>query len=435
MRMYDIILKKRSGEALTKEEIEYFVNGYTNGEIPDYQVSALLMAIYFKKMTPEETLNLTMAMVNSGDILDLSEIKGIKADKHSTGGVGDKTSLVLAPLVASCGVKMAKMSGRGLGHTGGTIDKLESFKGFNTSLSEDEFIKNVNETGMAITGQTGNLAPADKKLYALRDVTCTVDNLSLIAASIMSKKIAAGADVIVLDVKSGSGAFMKNDEDAVKLAKQMAEIGKGVGKKTIAVVSNMDEPLGFAVGNLLEVIEAVDTLKGNGPKDLTELCIELGKHILVAAEAAKDDDEAVCMLKESLKSGAAFDKFTEFIKRQGGDISNVNNLQESLNVKYIYEVRAKRSGYVMRIKSDEIGNATMLLGGGRETKESAIDMNVGVVLAKKVSDYVNEGDMLAKIYSNDADKTDAAAERILNAYELTSKKCSDTGLIKCVIGE
>lgn len=433
MRMYDLIIKKRNGGRLTKEEIQYFVEGFTAGEIPDYQVSALLMAIYFRKMSYEETLNLTMAMAHSGDTLDLSAIDGIKADKHSTGGVGDKTSLVLAPMVAALGVKMAKMSGRGLGHTGGTIDKLESFEGFSTALSEEQFIGNVNKIGIAITGQTGNLAPADKKLYALRDVTGTVDNISLIASSIMSKKIAAGADVIVLDVKTGSGAFMKTESEAFELAEEMVRIGKGAGRNTTAVVTEMDQPLGYAVGNAIEVAEAIDTLKGEGPKDLYELCIALGSRILVSAGKAESDIEARKMLGDVIENGAALSKFKEFVEAQGGNPQDVDNFRENIKVKFTVEVLSQASGYVARIHSDEVGNAAMVLGGGRETKESAIDLSVGILLNKKTGDYVNTGEPLATLYANDRAKAEEAAKRIIGAYEFTDAKPEVRPLIKGIV--
>ncbi len=433
MRMYDLIIKKRNGGKLTGEEIQYFVDGFTSGKIPDYQVSALLMAIYFRKMSYEETLNLTMAMAHSGDTLDLSGIDGVKADKHSTGGVGDKTSLVLAPMVAALGVKMAKMSGRGLGHTGGTIDKLESFKGFSTALSEQQFIENVNRIGVAITGQTGNLAPADKKLYSLRDVTATVDNISLIASSIMSKKIAAGADVIVLDVKTGSGAFMKTEAEAFELAQEMVRIGKGAGRNTTAVVTEMDQPLGYAVGNAIEVAEAIDTLKGKGPKDLYELCIALGSRIIVSAGKADNDIEAGKMLGNVIESGAALDKFKEFIGAQGGNPHDVDNFGENIKVKFKVEVTSQISGYVSGIHSDEIGNAAMVLGGGRETKDSVIDLSVGVLIRKKVGDYVKAGETLATLYANDREKADEAAKRIIGAYEFTDEKSEVRPLIKGVV--
>lgn len=433
MRMYDVIAKKRDGKELTKEEIDYVVKGFTDGVIPDYQMSALLMAIYFNKMTYQETLNLTLAMANSGEVLDLSQIQGIKADKHSTGGVGDKTSLILGPMVAALGVKMAKMSGRGLGHTGGTIDKLESFRGFSTSLSKQQFIDNVNSIGLAITGQTGNLAPADKKMYALRDVTATVDNISLIASSIMSKKLAAGADAIVLDVKTGSGAFMKTDEDAYALAEEMVSIGRGAGRNTIAIVSDMDQPLGCAVGNILEVIEAVETLKGNGPKDLEELCITLGTYILLASGTIEDEAKAESELRRVLADGSALAKFKEFVKAQGGDESQVDDVPAMLDCSYVKEIKAGRAGYVSHIKSDDIGIASMLLGGGRETKDSIIDLSVGIVINKKVGDRVEESDTIAIIYANDEKKMSAAIEKVVGAYTISDEQPAVRPLIRKVI--
>lgn len=433
MRMYDIIHKKRNGEELTKEEIDFFVNGYTKGEIPDYQVSALLMAIYFQKMNKRETADLTMAMVNSGDTIDLSKIKGIKVDKHSTGGVGDTTTMVLGPMVASCGAPVAKMSGRGLGHTGGTIDKLESIKGFSVEMTEEQFINNVNKVGLAVGGQTKNLTPADKKLYALRDVTATVENISLIASSIMSKKIAAGADAIVLDVKTGTGAFMKTVDDSFNLAKEMVDIGTHVGRNTIAIVSDMDEPLGFAVGNALEVIEAVDTLKGNGPKDLYDLCIELGSNMLLLSEVAKDKNTAKKMLENSVKSGKALEKFKEFVKAQGGDISVIENTNLLPASKYDFEVKADRDGYVSKIIADEIGLAALSVGAGRETKESAIDPAVGVVIKKKVGDKVNKGENIAIIYANNIEKAKEAEFRIKNAYHYSEIKPEKRPLIFGVV--
>ncbi len=434
MRMYDLIMKKRDGGVLTKEEIDYFIEGYTQGLIPDYQVSALLMAIYFKKMSYDETLNLTLAMSESGDKLDLSGISGIKADKHSTGGVGDKTSLVLAPMVAACGVKMAKMSGRGLGHTGGTIDKLESFPGFSTALSEEAFISNVNNIGFAITGQTGNLAPADKKLYALRDVTATVDNISLIASSIMSKKLAAGAELIVLDVKSGSGAFMKNEKDALLLAEEMVKIGNGAGRNTIAVVSDMNQPLGHAVGNAIEVKEAIMTLKGEGPDDLYNLCICLGVNILMAAKRAATAEEAQKMLEDTVKSGAALKKFAEFVEAQGSKQKYVYDYENSLpKCSEEVEVKSSEQGFVSLIKSDEIGKASMILGGGRQTKDDKIDLSVGLEVYKKIGDYVNKGDVIAKIFSNNPKKTQEAERIITAAYEFSENKVLPQKLIKRVI--
>ena len=383
MRIYDIIMKKRDGYALDKEEIEFFVNGFTKGDIPDYQISALLMAIYFSGMNEEETLNLTMAMANSGDRLDLSGIKGIKVDKHSTGGVGDKTSLVLGPMVAALDVPVAKMSGRGLGHTGGTIDKLESIPGFSTVLPEQKFIDNVNKYKIALVGQTANLAPADKKLYALRDVTATVDNLSLIASSIMSKKLASGADAIVLDVKTGSGAFMKQEKDAIDLAREMVKIGNGAGKNTVAIVSDMNEPLGKSVGNALEVKEAIDTLNGNGPEDLLELSLVLGAHMLIAAGVTDDLETGINMLKQTINDGRAINKMREFIEAQGGDGEVVNNTELLPKASIIMDIIAEESGFVESINTQEIGIVSLTLGGGRETKDSKIDLSVGIVLKKK----------------------------------------------------
>lgn len=433
MRMYDIIMKKRNGCELTREEINYFVKGYTSGEIPDYQASALLMAVFFQKMNYNETLELTLAMAKSGDMLDLSGISGIKADKHSTGGVGDKVSLVLAPLMASCGIKMAKMSGRGLGHTGGTIDKLESFKGFNTSLSEEEFLADIEKTGFAITGQTGNLAPADKKLYALRDVTATVDNISLIASSIMSKKLAAGADIIVLDVKSGSGAFMKNDADAFKLAKAMVDIGNGAGRKTAAVISDMDQPLGYAVGNALEVQEAIKTLKGEGPGDLKQLCFGLGTEILKLSGKVSDSEEAVRMLEDAIASGAALKKFAEFIEAQQGNADDVYNPAALVNACIVEDIVSDKEGYVSHIDSESVGIASMLLGGGRKTKNSVIDLSVGFILNKKKGDYVKKGEKIAVLYANDGSKVSEAKEKFLNAYTFSSEIPSVNKIIKGII--
>lgn len=433
MRMYDIIEKKRNGEELTTEEINFFIEGYTKGTIPDYQASALMMAIFFQKMTKRETVDLTMAMVNSGEIVDLSAIEGIKVDKHSTGGVGDTTTLVVAPMVAAAGVPIAKMSGRGLGHTGGTIDKLESFEGFSVEMPIEKFVKDVNEKKIAIGGQTSNLAPADKKLYALRDVTATVDNKSLIAGSIMSKKIASGANAIVLDVKTGSGAFMKNEEDAFDLAKEMVDIGTSVGRNTIAVVTDMDEPLGFAVGNALEVKEAIDTLKGNGPKDLTELCLTLGSYMLILGEKAKDTNEARKILNEIIKSGKALDKFRELIEAQGGNSAAVDDTSLLPGARIIEPVLSTQEGYIKSIKADDVGIAALTLGAGRETKESKIDLGVGIVLHKKVGDYVKKGEELATIYANDEEKRKASEEILKNAYSIVDEKVEPRKLIKGIV--
>ncbi|SHE41351.1 pyrimidine-nucleoside phosphorylase [Caloramator proteoclasticus] len=429
MRMYDIILKKRNGEELTKEEIDFFVDGYTKGEIPDYQVSALLMAIFFNKMTKRETADLTMAMVNSGETIDLSEIQGIKVDKHSTGGVGDKTTLVLAPMVAACGVPVAKMSGRGLGHTGGTIDKLESIKGFSVEMTKKQFIENVNRIKMAVGGQTADLAPADKKLYALRDVTATVDNVSLIASSIMSKKIAAGADAIVLDVKTGTGAFMKTLDDSFELAQEMVDIGTNVGRNTIAVISDMDQPLGYAVGNALEVKEAVETLKGKGPEDLLELCIVLGTQMLLLAGRANTEEEARKMLQETITSGSAYEKFKEFVKAQGGDVSVIEDLELLPKAQHIIEVKADREGYITKIIADQIGISALILGAGRETKESPIDPAVGIIIKEKVGSYVKKGDVIAYLYANDLNKAKISEQKLLEAYHIEEQKLEERPLI------
>lgn len=383
MRMYDLIVKKKAGGSLSEEEIGFMVEGYTQGSIPDYQMSAMLMAICFQGMDEEETLALTMAMKKSGEVLDLSLINGIKVDKHSTGGVGDKTSLALTPMVAACGIPVAKMSGRGLGHTGGTIDKLESFSGFSTEISTQKFIEQVNSIGIAIMGQTADLAPADKKLYALRDVTATVDNMSLIASSIMSKKLAAGADAIVLDVKTGSGAFMKKEEDSFALAKEMVKIGKGAGKNCIAVVSDMDQPLGYAVGNALEVKEAIETLQGKGPEDFTRLCLTLGTWMLLASGTVKEEAEAERMLLQTIREKTALKKLAEFVKAQGGDERAVYNTGLLPKAKIVQEVYTDTEGYVSHIACDEVGLVSMLLGGGRETKDSKLDLSVGLVLQKK----------------------------------------------------
>ena len=400
MRMVDIIEKKRDGQELTTAEINFFIEGYTKGEIPDYQASALAMAIYFQDMNDRERADLTRAMVESGDTIDLSAIDGVKVDKHSTGGVGDTTTLVLAPLVASLGVPVAKMSGRGLGHTGGTIDKLESIAGFHVELTREQFIDLVNRDKVAVIGQSGNLTPADKKLYALRDVTGTVNSIPLIASSIMSKKIAAGADAIVLDVKTGDGAFMKTQEDAEELAHAMVRIGNHVGRKTIAIISDMSQPLGFAIGNALEVKEAIETLQGKGPKDLTELVLTLGSQMVILAGKAKTSEEAKEMPLDAIHSGKALAKFKEFLANQGGDASIVDDLTKLPQAKYKIELPAKQSGYISRMVADEIGVASMILGAGRATKEDVIDLAVGLVLHKKVGDKVEEGESILTIYSN-----------------------------------
>ena len=418
MRMYDLISKKRNGGELTKEEINFFIENYTNGTIPDYQVSALLMAIYFQKMNSRETADLTMAMVNSGDVLDLHGIEGIKVDKHSTGGVGDTTTLVLGPMVAALGVPVAKMSGRGLGHTGGTIDKLESFKGFSVEMPNEKFMDNVNTLKLAVGGQTGDLAPADKKLYALRDVTATVDNVSLIASSIMSKKIASGADCIVLDVKVGEGAFMKTPEAAYELAEEMVTIGKSVGRNTIGIISDMDQPLGLAIGNALEVEEAINTLKGHGPADLLELCLVLGSNMVVLAKKADNVDEARKMLMETITSGKALAKLKEFVAAQGGDTACIDNTDLFPKAQYIIPVVSEADGYVNKIHAESIGIIAMELGAGRATKEDKIDMAVGIVLNKKRGEKVSKGDVLAYVHANDKAKGDKAVRDIMANYEI-----------------
>ncbi|UYO35601.1 pyrimidine-nucleoside phosphorylase [Bacillus zhangzhouensis] len=403
MRMVDIIAKKRDGKELSSEEISFFVKGYTDGTIPDYQASALAMAIFFQDMTDQERADLTLAMANSGDTIDLSAIDGIKVDKHSTGGVGDTTTLVLAPLVAALDVPVAKMSGRGLGHTGGTVDKLEAVKGFHVEITKDEFIELVNRHKVAVIGQSGNLTPADKKLYALRDVTGTVNSIPLIASSIMSKKIAAGADAIVLDVKTGAGAFMKTPEDSEKLAKAMVRIGNNVGRQTMAVISDMSQPLGLAIGNSLEVKEAIDTLRGEGPEDLNELVLTLGSQMVVLAKKADTLDEAREKLLEVMKNGKALEKFKEFLENQGGDSSIVDQPEKLPQAPYKIEVPAKESGVVAEIVADEIGVAAMILGAGRATKEDNIDLSVGIMLNKKVGDHVEKGDSLVTLHANRED--------------------------------
>lgn len=400
MRMIDIIEKKRDGHTLTTEEINFFIGGYVKGDIPDYQASSLAMAIYFQDMNDDERAALTMAMVNSGDMIDLSDIKGVKVDKHSTGGVGDTTTLVLAPLVAAVDVPVAKMSGRGLGHTGGTIDKLEAIDGFHVEIDEATFVKLVNENKVAVVGQSGNLTPADKKLYALRDVTGTVNSIPLIASSIMSKKIAAGADAIVLDVKTGSGAFMKTLEDAESLAHAMVRIGNNVGRNTMAIISDMNQPLGRAIGNALELQEAIDTLKGQGPKDLTELVLTLGSQMVVLANKADTLEEARALLIKAIESGAALDKFKTFVENQGGDATVIDHPERLPQAAYQIDYKAKNSGYVTELVSNDIGVASMMLGAGRLTKEDDIDLAVGIVLNKKIGDKVEAGESLLTIHSN-----------------------------------
>ena len=431
MRMVDIIAKKRDGKELTTEEIQCFIKGYTDGSIPDYQVSALAMAIFFKDMSDRERADLTMAMVHSGETIDLSEIEGVKVDKHSTGGVGDTTTLVLGPLVAALDVPVAKMSGRGLGHTGGTIDKLEAVEGFHVEITKEQFIELVNRDKVAVIGQTGNLTPADKKIYALRDVTGTVNSIPLIASSIMSKKIAAGADAIVLDVKTGAGAFMKTEEDAKELAHAMVRIGNNVGRQTMAVISDMSQPLGFAIGNALEVQEAIDTLKGEGPEDLTELVLVLGSQMVVLGKKANTLEEAREMLKEVMKNGKAIEKFKEFLSNQGGDSSIVDHPEKLPQAKYVIDVPAKTSGVVSNIVADEIGIAAMLLGAGRATKEDEIDLAVGLMLRKKVGEAVKEGEPLVTIYANRENVEDVKAKIYENIS--VSEKAETPNLIHTII--
>ncbi len=433
MRMVDIIAKKRDGKELSSEEISFFVKGYTDGTIPDYQASALAMAIFFQDMTDQERADLTLAMANSGDTIDLSAIEGIKVDKHSTGGVGDTTTLVLAPLVAALDVPVAKMSGRGLGHTGGTVDKLEAVKGFHVEITKDEFIELVNRHKVAVIGQSGNLTPADKKLYALRDVTGTVNSIPLIASSIMSKKIAAGADAIVLDVKTGAGAFMKTPEDSEKLAKAMVRIGNNVGRQTMAVISDMSQPLGLAIGNALEVKEAIDTLRGEGPEDLNELVLTLGSQMVVLAKKADTLDEAREKLIEVMKNGKALEKFKEFLENQGGDSSIVDHPEKLPQAPYQIEVPAKESGVVAEIVADEIGVAAMILGAGRATKEDDIDLSVGIMLNKKVGDRVEKGESLVTLHANREDVANVM-EKIYDNIRIADKAVAPT-LIHTVITE
>jgi pyrimidine-nucleoside phosphorylase len=434
MRMVDVIEKKRDGKELTAEEINYFVEGYTDGSIPDYQASALTMAIFFQGMTEKERADLTMAMVKSGDQIDLSAIEGVKVDKHSTGGVGDTTTLVLGPLVAAVGVPVAKMSGRGLGHTGGTIDKLEAVPGFHVEIDNEEFIRLVNENKIAVIGQSGNLTPADKKLYSLRDVTATVNSIPLIASSIMSKKIAAGADAIVLDVKTGAGAFMKDLEDSKELAQAMVNIGNNVGRRTMAVISDMSQPLGFAIGNALEVKEAIDTLKGEGPEDLTQLCLTLGSHMVYLAGKAESLEEAREKLTSVMKDGSALDSFKLFLKSQGGDDSVVDNPNRLPKASHVFELEAKQDGYVSEIIADAVGTAAMWLGAGRATKESEIDLAVGLELRKKIGDKVQKGDSLVTIHSNTEDINDVR-NKLYESIKVTESKVEAPVLIHGEIKE
>lgn len=433
MNMYDLIYKKREGGILTREEIDFFIEGYTNGSIPDYQASALLMAIFFRKMTKEETYDLTRAMKNSGDIVDLSGIEGVKVDKHSTGGVGDKTTLIVGPLAAACGVKTAKMSGRGLGFTGGTVDKMESIPGFRTTLEANEFISLVNRVGLSVIGQTAHIAPADKKLYALRDVTATVDNLSLITSSIMSKKLASGSDAIVLDVKCGNGAFMERFEDACELGELMVEIGKADGKKTIAVITDMNQPLGLAIGNSLEVIEAIETLKGNGPKDITELSLRLASYMIYAAEKAGSPEEGYRLAQHALESGAALAKLAEFIEGQGGDPNVIQDHTLFPRPRCQSDIYSEVDGYVGAIEARAIGLASQHSGAGRATKEDAIDLAAGIMLYKKVGDPVKKGDLLATVFGNDKERVNKGAQEAAIAFRIQDEEPEVRALVKKVI--
>ncbi|MCC8066936.1 MAG: pyrimidine-nucleoside phosphorylase [Clostridiales bacterium] len=434
MRMYDIIIKKRNGGVLSEEEIRHVVTGFTNGDIPDYQMSAFLMAVYFQGMTDEETALLTEAMANSGERLDLSVLPGVKVDKHSTGGVGDKTTLIVAPIVAACGCTVAKLSGRGLGHTGGTVDKLESIPGTRTSLPKEEFLDVVRRTGIAVTGQSGNLAPADKKIYALRDVTATIDSVPLIAASIMSKKLAAGSDCIVLDVKTGSGAFMKTVEDSIRLAEKMVAIGVHNGKKIAALITDMDIPLGYQIGNSLEVEEAVRTLQGDGPSDLTEVSLALASQML---HLAGKGDLASCeqLAREAIASGAALEKLAAMIEGQGGDPDYIRHPERLGKAPVCAEFRAVEDGYITKMDSEGIGIAAMLLGAGRETKESIIDPLAGIILEKKTGDPVKKGETIARLYTSDERKTEAAGKRMQEAVAIGAEAPEKRPLIYARVTE
>ncbi|NLG80547.1 MAG: pyrimidine-nucleoside phosphorylase [Firmicutes bacterium] len=434
MRPYDIILKKRRGEELSREEITFLVDGFTRGDIPDYQMSAWCMAVFFQGMSARETRDLTIAMARSGETVDLSAIRGVKVDKHSTGGVGDKTTLVLAPLVAAAGVPVAKMSGRGLGHTGGTLDKLESIPGFRVDLSKDAFVRNVNSIGVAVVGQTAAVAPADKKLYALRDVTATVDSMPLIASSVCSKKLACGSDAIVFDVKAGSGAFMKSDEDAVALARLMVEIVEGAGRRAAAVVSDMSQPLGLAVGNALEVREAIDALRGQGPPDLIELCLTLGSLMLVLGGAASDTDRARELLGRLLENGSALAKFAEFVAAQGGDATVCERPEILPRAAHTVPVPSHASGYVSAIDAERVGVAAMILGAGRRVKDEAIDPAAGLVVEKKIGQEVAAGEPLALLHTNNAASIEEASRLVSSAYTISQSPPSPPLLVKRVFG-
>lgn len=435
MRAVDIIQKKRDGHELTTEEIAFLVQGYSEGKVPDYQMSAWAMAVYFHGMNARETADLTLEMAKSGDMIDLSPVAGIKVDKHSTGGVGDKTTIALAPLVAAAGVPVAKMSGRGLGHTGGTIDKLEAISGFSVELSREQFFAQVNQIGAAVIGQSGNITPADKKLYGLRDVTGTVESIPLIASSVMSKKIAAGADAIVLDVKTGSGAFMKTLDDSIALAQAMVDIGTEVGRNTIAIISDMDQPLGLGIGNALEVKEAIETLRGEGPQDLEELTLILGSHMVVLGGKAKDEAEARQMLEQLIRDGSALSKLKEMVEAQHGDTSQIDHPEKLPTASKVVEVTATQDGYVTAIQAEEIGIAAMTIGAGRETKESVIDLSVGIVLRKKIGDQVKAGDAIADLHVNgdDANKVSTAVDRVREAYQIASQPTEPKPLVYAIV--
>lgn len=428
MRMYDVIAKKRNGEPLTEEEIRFMIKGYVKGDIPDYQMSAMLMAIYFKGMSDEETAILTDAVAHSGDMVDLSPIQGVKVDKHSTGGVGDKTTLVVAPIVAACGVKVAKMSGRGLGHTGGTVDKMESIPGMRTVLTEEEFFQVVNTAGLSVIGQSGNLAPADKKLYALRDVTATVDSIPLIAASIMSKKLAAGNDCILLDVKTGSGAFMKTLEDSITLAEKMVAIGEHAGKRTMALITNMDIPLGSLIGNSLEVIEAVETLRGRGPEDLRSVCLNLAAGMLYLAGKGSME-ECLALAEGAIADGSALARLVAMVEAQGGDSSVIKDTSLFARAAFEREVKALKSGYITHMNTEQCGIASSLLGAGRVTKESVIDYTAGIALKKKVGQKVEEGETIALLYASKEELFAASEEEFLKAVTISGQKPEEEPLI------
>ncbi len=421
MRMYDLIMKKRNGSSLTNEEITFMVEEYTSGHIPDYQMSAMMMAIYFQGMTDEETAVLTDCMAKSGDMVDLSPIDGIKVDKHSTGGVGDKTTLVIAPIVAACGVKVAKMSGRGLGHTGGTVDKMEAIPGLKTAIERERFFEIVNNVGVCVIGQSGNLAPADKKMYGLRDVTATVESIPLIAASIMSKKLAAGSDCILLDVKTGSGAFMKSIEDSIRLAEKMVAIGEKNGRRTVAMITDMDSPLGNAIGNSLEVIEAVETLRGQGPDDFTFVCEQLASNMLYLAGKGTLE-ECLEMVREAVSSGKALQKLIEMVEAQEGDSSVITDIQNFKKAKFTRPIIMDRSGFITHINTEECGISSVMLGAGRETKDDIIDYSAGIMLYKKYGDEVKEGETIGMMFAEKDELFNEAMKKIVAAYTVAETK-------------